>query len=159
MVAPSSMAALGGLSTKISLLVGLNAVNLRWFKVCGDPVSSLPAIPSMNCRSNTFKTQRNSIIADLAADTPSNGDHAASRHLGCPTDIVVLLKPGLRDLHPEALKASGWVASPFGRTGSCIWKDFGLTRHSEPRSGEGGVGGHGSPRFPGLFICRTSGTP
>ena len=56
----------------------------------------------MRFRAGTLKTQRDSIVAELAADTPPNGDHTASRHLGCPSGIVVLLEPGLRDLNPEA---------------------------------------------------------
>ena len=59
---------------------------------------------SYTLKLSTFKTQEDSIIADLAANAPTNRHHAAGRNLGCPPGVIIALKASLHDLDSHALK-------------------------------------------------------
>jgi len=54
----------------------------------------------------TLKTQEDAIEADLAPDSPANGDHAARGHLSCPAGVVVLQKAGLCHFDPTIVSYS-----------------------------------------------------
>src|SRR6185437_152696 len=87
-------------------------------------VPSAAATCSTRFRSSTFEAQVESVVADLAADTLTNADHTARRHLRRAARVIVLHGTARQGFDADALQRLPQGRETFRRDNAIVERGF-----------------------------------